>query len=150
MRARAGMERSVFQERGDEDLGHWRSWACGTNWLVSEEKKVKGDPQFPRLGNAWQDVPATEAVSMGQGARFLWGMVHVTIPQRVERALGHRYAKLEHPSPQTLKISVKTFLLAPDCGGGPRCTFFGTHAKDRPAGTRRCQLLSQSLELHQD
>lgn len=51
--------------------------------------------------------------------------------------------------PQTSKICVKTLLLAPDCGGGPRCTFFGTQAKDRPAGTRRCQFLSQSLELHQ-
>lgn len=46
VRARAGMERSVFQERGDEDPGHWWWWACGTNWLVSEEKKVKGDPSF--------------------------------------------------------------------------------------------------------
>lgn len=99
MRARAGMERSVFQEHGDEDLGHWRWWACGTDWLVSEEKKVKGDLQFSRLGNAWQDVPTTEAVNMGQAARFLWGMVSVTIPQRLEKAIDHRYAKLEHQPP---------------------------------------------------
>lgn len=76
MRARAGMERSLFQESGDEDLDHWWRWVSNANWVVSEEKEGKGDPPFSRLGNAWQDVPATEAAhgTSGQIPVGAWGM----------------------------------------------------------------------------
>ena len=57
------MESTASQERGEEDLDCWWWSACSANGVVREGKEVKSDPQFSRLGNAWQVVPATEAAN---------------------------------------------------------------------------------------
>lgn len=119
MRTRAGMERSVFQERGDGDLDHWWWWACSANWVVSEENEVKGDPQFPRLGNAWQDVPATGAVNMKRAGAFPWDMVNVMLLHLRGQGSRPQICKAGTSLLETLKTRVKTLLLPPDCGAGP-------------------------------
>lgn len=98
VRARPGMERAVSQEHGEEDPDCWWWSACSTNGVIREGKEVKSDPQFSRLGNAQQAVPATEAVSEhGTRGRTPAGAWWPSLGW-VERAIGCRAAKLELPS----------------------------------------------------